>query len=62
MKVVDLIEKLRIYPIGAKVFIEEGKLRVETVEPNGGGGVYLVSLEDTVSKNLLYLKRRRLRF
>lgn len=49
MKVADLIEKLRIYPIGAKVSIEEGKLRVKTVEPNGGG-VYLVSLEDTVSK------------
>lgn len=48
MKVVDLIEKLRIYPIGAKVFIDGGKLRVETGVPNGG--VYLVSLEDTVSK------------
>lgn len=48
MKVVDLIEKLRIYPIGAKVSIEEDKLRVETGVPNGG--VYLVSLEDTVSK------------
>ena len=48
MKVVDLIEKLRTYPIGAKVFIEKGKLKVETGVPNGG--VYLVSLEDTVSK------------
>lgn len=48
MKVVDLIEKLRIYPTGAKVFIEGGKLKVETGVPNGG--VYLVSLEDTVSK------------
>lgn len=48
MKVGDLIENLRIYPIGAKVFIEEGTLRVETGVPNGG--VYIVSLEDNVSK------------